>query len=94
MAQKQDYKVFNELDEIFKNKTEQKLWLLIHNKVYDCTNFKHPGGKKILLKYAGKDATKAFDDQAHKDADKYLKDLCIGELEYDEGLQKKLDAYP
>ena len=39
------------------------IWVIIHGKVYDLTNFlpEHPGGQKIILKYAGKDATSAFE---------------------------------
>ncbi|KAF9012545.1 glyoxylate dehydrogenase [Cyathus striatus] len=34
-------------------------WIIVHSKVYDVTEFldEHPGGSKIILKYAGKDAT-------------------------------------
>lgn len=42
-------RVFTELNEIFDHNTKESLWLLIENKVYDVTNFKHPGGKQILL---------------------------------------------
>ncbi|KAL0944625.1 mitochondrial cytochrome [Colletotrichum truncatum] len=37
--------------------------MALHGKVYDITAFlaSHPGGKAILLKNSGKDATKAFD---------------------------------
>ena len=46
-------RVFKQLDEIFDHRTKDSLWLLIDNKVYDVTNFKHPGGKQILLANAG-----------------------------------------
>ncbi|GEQ67925.1 hypothetical protein JCM33374_g1591 [Metschnikowia sp. JCM 33374] len=38
-------------------------WVIIHGKVYDVSTFldDHPGGAAVILKYAGKDATKAFD---------------------------------
>ena len=37
-------------------------WLIVENDVYDVTNFleEHPGGAKILKRFAGKNATKAF----------------------------------
>ncbi|KAG6920221.1 hypothetical protein DXG01_004990 [Tephrocybe rancida] len=38
-------------------------WIVVHDKVYDVTDFldEHPGGSKIILKYAGKDATEAYE---------------------------------
>ena len=42
-------KVFTELNDIFEHNTKESLWLLIEGKVYDVTDFKHPGGKQILL---------------------------------------------
>ena len=44
-----ELKVFTELNDIFEHNTKESLWLLIDNKVYDVTDFKHPGGKQILL---------------------------------------------
>ncbi|KEY65204.1 hypothetical protein S7711_09383 [Stachybotrys chartarum IBT 7711] len=37
-------------------------WVIVENEVYDVSKFldEHPGGAKILKRYAGKDATKAF----------------------------------
>lgn len=43
--------------------------------------FQHPGGGDLITEYAGRDATKAFDDFGHShDAKKLLKPLKIGEL--------------
>ena len=42
-------KKFTDLNEVFEHSTKESCWLLINNKVYDVTNFKHPGGKQILL---------------------------------------------
>ncbi|KIK22694.1 hypothetical protein PISMIDRAFT_679885 [Pisolithus microcarpus 441] len=38
-------------------------WIIVHGYVYDVTEFlpEHPGGSRIILKYAGKDATEAYD---------------------------------
>lgn len=42
---------------------QASLWLIVAGKAYDLTDFQleHPGGNKILLKYAGKDATEAYE---------------------------------
>lgn len=74
-------RVFTDLNEIFEHNTKESLWLLIDNKVYDVTNFKHPGGKQILLQNAGQDATTQFEDISHSEkADEYMKDLYIGDF--------------
>ncbi|PFH60297.1 hypothetical protein XA68_11180 [Ophiocordyceps unilateralis] len=41
---------------------ENGYWLLIEDGVYDITKFmdEHPGGPKVLKRFAGKNATKAF----------------------------------
>lgn len=42
---------------------------------------KHPGGGELITEWAGRDATKGFDDFGHSgDAKKLLKDLKIGEV--------------
>lgn len=48
--------------ELQAHNTDKDCWLAIHGHVYDMTGFldKHPGGKAILMKYAGKDATESF----------------------------------
>ena len=47
------------LNNIKKHNSEEDCWLIINNYVYDVTLFinEHPGGKKAIMKYAGKDAT-------------------------------------
>jgi L-lactate dehydrogenase (cytochrome) len=42
--------------------SRDNLWVVIHGSVYDLTAFvnEHPGGSKVILQVAGKDATKEF----------------------------------
>lgn len=53
------------VDEFIKHKTPEDIWIAIDKKVYDLSNFvaNHPGGASAIMKYAGKDATKAFRGQ-------------------------------
>lgn len=51
-------------EEVAKHTTrETGVWVIVHGKVYDVTEWldEHPGGSKIILKYAGKDATEEFE---------------------------------
>lgn len=50
-------------EEVLIHNRKDDCWVIIHEKVYNVTSFlpEHPGGSSIILKYAGKDATKAFD---------------------------------
>ncbi|KAJ5635893.1 FMN-dependent dehydrogenase [Penicillium longicatenatum] len=61
--------------------TRKSCWIIIKDNVYDITEFieKHPGGANILLTYAGRDATKAFEPfhgpeviQQYLSADRHL----------------------
>ncbi|KAK7427702.1 hypothetical protein QQZ08_005808 [Neonectria magnoliae] len=49
--------------EVAKHNTADSCWVVLYGKVYDVTKFlpEHPGGKKIILKLAGKDATEEYD---------------------------------
>jgi len=67
--------------EVAKHKTDKDCWVVIKGVAYDVTNFlaDHPGGKKAILMYAGKDATAEF-EMLHKPdiIVKYGKDMKIG----------------
>lgn len=74
-----------DFQEVQKHNQKNDCWVIIHNRVYDVTDFlpEHPGGPDIILKYAGKDATKAFDPIHPPDTlEKYLdKKYHLGECE-------------
>ncbi|KAL1987551.1 hypothetical protein VTN96DRAFT_3478 [Rasamsonia emersonii] len=49
--------------EVAKHNTPDSCWVILYGKVYDVTDFlsSHPGGAKVILKLAGKDATDEYD---------------------------------
>ncbi|KAJ3972939.1 FMN-dependent dehydrogenase-domain-containing protein [Lentinula raphanica] len=49
--------------EVAQHNNRESCWIIVHGKVYDVTEFldDHPGGSRIILKYAGKDATQEYD---------------------------------
>ncbi|PFH52160.1 hypothetical protein AMATHDRAFT_140761 [Amanita thiersii Skay4041] len=49
--------------EVAEHNTRESCWIIVHGHVYDVTEFldDHPGGSRIILKYAGKDATQEYD---------------------------------
>ncbi|KAI8140103.1 cytochrome b5 [Fennellomyces sp. T-0311] len=72
------------LEEVQKHNSPTDLWMIIHNKVYDITDFvqEHPGGEEVLIDETGKDATEAFEDIGHSDeAREMLEKYYIGEVD-------------
>ncbi|KAK2463103.1 hypothetical protein APHAL10511_004758 [Amanita phalloides] len=49
--------------EVATHNSRESCWIIVHGKVYDVTDFldDHPGGSNIILKYAGKDATREYE---------------------------------
>ncbi|KAF2815113.1 acyl-CoA dehydrogenase NM domain-like protein [Mytilinidion resinicola] len=74
---------FSTADVASHNKTDS-LWVIVDEDVYDLTKFQdeHPGGKKILQRVAGKDASKQF-WKYHNESilKKYQKQLQVGSLD-------------
>lgn len=80
---KQTKQVFITYEELATHNSAQTCWMVYKGKVYDVTAFlnSHPGGKKVMMPYAGKDMTQAYDEAGHSaDANAMLPKYCIGEL--------------
>lgn len=71
------------LDDVAKHNTENDCWVVVNGRVLDVTTFlpDHPGGKKSILLYAGRDASEEF-NMLHKPevVDKYAPSAVIGTL--------------
>ncbi|RKP34224.1 cytochrome b5-like heme/steroid binding domain-containing protein [Dimargaris cristalligena] len=50
------------MEEVKKHKSDDDCWTVIYGKVYNLTPYLkfHPGGKKELMRVAGRDGTKLF----------------------------------
>ncbi|KAH7121378.1 FMN-dependent dehydrogenase-domain-containing protein [Dactylonectria macrodidyma] len=73
------------LPDLQHHRSENDCWVAIHGSVYNVTKFlnSHPGGKAIILRHAGTDATNAFEDVHPIELlDEYLKpEQLLGRLE-------------
>jgi cytochrome b involved in lipid metabolism len=70
--------------EVRKHNTEDDLWIVLENKVYDLTEFAptHPGGPGYLTMNAGMDGTDPFADvHVSVDARPEAKEYYIGDLD-------------
>jgi cytochrome b involved in lipid metabolism len=54
-------------DEVGRKAQEGLIWLVVDGYVYDLTTMRdvHPGGDKILKRWAGRDASRAFHGAKH-----------------------------
>ncbi|KAI1106524.1 FMN-dependent dehydrogenase-domain-containing protein [Jackrogersella minutella] len=76
------------MDEVGEHNNQDSCWVVLHGAVYDgvyITSFvsKHPGGRSVLLKNAGQDASAAFDSVHPVEIiDEYLTpDQLLGKVE-------------
>ncbi|EEH18077.2 hypothetical protein PABG_00640 [Paracoccidioides brasiliensis Pb03] len=79
-------------DAVASHNKSDSLWVVIDEDVYDLTKFQeeHPGGKKILQRVAGKDASKQFWKYHNASVlKKYSAQLKVGSLD-----SKKVAAAP
>ncbi|GBG31701.1 Nitrate reductase NADH [Hondaea fermentalgiana] len=70
------------LDEVARHDTEESAWIVVRDKVYDCTPFMedHPGGPASILMAAGADATEDVEAIHSPKALGMLRDYLIGRL--------------
>ncbi|KKY34158.1 putative cytochrome b2 [Diaporthe ampelina] len=84
--------------EVAKHSTQEDCWVVVHGKAYDVTEFlpEHPGGMKIILKYAGKDATEEFEPIHPPDTlDKYLdKSKHLGDVDMNTVAKEEKEITP
>ncbi|KAJ4037725.1 hypothetical protein NW761_006181 [Fusarium oxysporum] len=69
--------------DVARHNTKNDLYVVIHDKVYDCTEYlgQHPGGEELFLDVAGEDSTEAFEQTGHSDeAREVVKKLYVGDL--------------
>jgi len=75
-------KVFT-MEEIAKHNTEHDCWIIVNDKVYDCTDYMdlHPGGIDSILINGGADSTEDFVAIHSSKATKMLEKFYIGDLD-------------
>ncbi len=85
-------------DEVAKHNSDKDCWVVIYGRVYDVTEFKeeHPGGKNVILRWAGKDATESYAPIHPPDTlDKYLdRSKHLGEVDVSTLRQEKIEHDP
>jgi len=71
------------MDEVNKHNTEHDVWIVVNDKVYDCTEYLelHPGGADSILINAGEDSSEDFVAIHSTKATKMLDRFYIGDLD-------------
>lgn len=69
--------------EVEKHNTEEDVWIIVNDKVYDCTEYLelHPGGVESITINAGADSTEDFEAIHSTKAHKILEKYYIGDLD-------------
>jgi L-lactate dehydrogenase (cytochrome) len=80
-------------EEVAKHNNKESCFVIVHGEAYDVTEFlpDHPGGQAIILKYAGKDATDAY-DPIHPPGtleENLPKEKCLGKVDMSTVKQEK-----
>jgi len=74
---------FFTMEEVKKHDTEEDVWIVVRDRVYDCTKYldEHPGGAESIMLEAGGDATEEFEAIHSTKAWTLLEDYYIGDLD-------------
>jgi nitrate reductase (NAD(P)H) len=82
-AKKDDEKKVFTMDEVKRHNSQEDVWIIVNNKVYDCTEYLelHPGGVDSITINAGGDATEDFTAIHSTKATKMLERYYIGDLD-------------
>jgi hypothetical protein len=83
--------------EIARHHTEDNLWVVLSGEVYDLTAWAryHPGGREVLLRWAGRDATAAFTATEHPAAVHMFRlNYRIGRVERSDDLVPAVGLHP
>lgn len=84
-------------EEVAKHNKENDCWVIVNGKVLNVTSFlkDHPGGKKAIMLYAGKDASEEF-NMLHKPdvVQKYAPETVIGVVEGGDGEHSSSPSTP
>lgn len=81
------------LEEIRKHNTEHDVWIIVKDRVYDCTEYLelHPGGIDSIVLNGGTDATEDFVAIHSSKATKMLEKYYIGDVDKSSLADKKED---
>ncbi|KAG0349121.1 hypothetical protein BGZ54_004440, partial [Gamsiella multidivaricata] len=82
--------------EVAKHTGPSDAWVIVHNKVYDCSAFldEHPGGAASILSATGTDATKVFKEIHSVFTHELFGNYLLGELDEHKSSQSSDDPSP